>query len=318
VADRVQIRIVTMFTRYAQEKVIALPKGSILMSSVPAYRFGISEFTTWPWSFQEDVENYARLGVETIEVCEFKLDASRIDEQLALVRDHGLEISSVQPAVRTLFPSQSQPKPVDIGERMAHFRQTIERFHSAAGTAPFVTNTGIPPGGNVQQVFDVAQREYRALCDFAAGHGARIAIEPLNPSIANIESAIWTLEQGMQIVKAVDRPNMGICLDVWNIWQNADVESAIRSCGDRVFVVQISDWRTPRSYQDRLIPGQGDIPLPRLLRAIHDSGFRGAYAVEIFSGDVPDSLWSGDLTRVITQSRKGLDAAWRQAFSDVA
>ncbi|MBV9281007.1 MAG: sugar phosphate isomerase/epimerase, partial [Chloroflexi bacterium] len=85
--------------------------------------------------------------------------------------------------------------------------------------------------------------------------------------------------------------------------------------GDRTFVVQLSDWRTPRSYQDRLIPGQGEIPLAGLLRAIHDSGYRGPYVVEIFSGDVPDSLWEGDLARVITASREGLDRAWREAMT---
>ena len=25
------------------------------MSPAPTYRFGISEFTTWPWTFEEDV-----------------------------------------------------------------------------------------------------------------------------------------------------------------------------------------------------------------------------------------------------------------------
>ena len=42
------------------------------------YQFGVSEFTTQPWTFEQDVENYARLGVQAIEVCEAKLDAGRI------------------------------------------------------------------------------------------------------------------------------------------------------------------------------------------------------------------------------------------------
>jgi sugar phosphate isomerase/epimerase len=99
------------------------------------------------------------------------------------------------------------------------------------------------------------------------------------------------------------------------VWQNADIVEAIRACGDRTFVVQLSDWRTPRSYQDRLIIGQGEIPLPPLLRAIHDSGYSGPYVVEIFSGDVPDSLWKSDLASVIRDSRDGLDRAWQEAFS---
>lgn len=284
------------------------------MSNPPAYQFGVSEFTTWPWSFEQDVERYAQLGVDTIEVCEFKLDHGRMGEQLALIGRHGLTISSVQPAIRTLFPSQSQPEPRGIPERMARFQQIIERFGELASGVPFVTNTGIPPKGNMQEVFDTAADQYRAVADFAAARGARVALEPLNASIMNVESAIWTLEQGMRIVEAVGRPNFGICLDAWNIWQNAHIEEAIRACGGRIFVVQLSDWRTPRSYQDRLIVGQGEIPLPSMLRAIHESGYHGPYVVEIFSGDVPDSLWKGDPTRVITESRDGLERAWQEAF----
>lgn len=280
----------------------------------PPYRFGISEFTTWPWSFEQDVEQYARLGVDTIEVCEFKLNEREIDRQLGLIAQHGLAISSVQPSTRTLFPSQSQPEPKDVGERMSLFGRTIERFGAMAIDVPFVTNTGIPPNGNIQAVLDTATREYRKVADAAAQHGARVALEPLNAAIMNIETAIWTLRQGMDLVEAVDRPNFGICLDLWNVWQNADIVDAIRAAGDRTFVVQLSDWRTPRSYQDRLIVGQGEIPLPRLLRAIHETGYRGPYVVEIFSGDVPDSLWKGDLSAVIRASRDGLDAAWREAF----
>ncbi|HKC75247.1 MAG TPA: sugar phosphate isomerase/epimerase, partial [Chloroflexota bacterium] len=57
-----------------------------------------------------------------------------------------------------------------------------------------------------------------------------------------------------------------------------------------------------------------EIPWPPLLRAIHESGFRGAYSLEIFSSDVQDSLWQGDLSRVITDSRAGLEKAWQEAF----
>lgn len=284
------------------------------MATTPIYAYGVSEFTTWPWRFEQDVERYAALGVDAIEVCEFKLDARRMDEQLALVEQRGLAISSVQPAVRTLFPGRMQPEPADPAERMAQFRQAIARIAPYGQNLPFVTNTGKPPKGNIREVLRRAEQEYRLAADFAADQGARIALEPLNASTMNEESAIWTLQQAMRIVEAVDRPNFGVCVDVWNLWQNADIAAAIRACGERAFVVQVSDWRTPRSFADRFSVGEGEIPLPPLLRAIYDSGYRGAYVVEIFSQDVPDSLYDGDLQQVIRDNRAGLDAAWAAAF----
>ncbi len=279
------------------------------------YQFGVSEFTTMPWTFEQDVEAYARLGVQAIEVCEAKMDPVRMEEQIALPAARGLEITSIQPATRTLFPSKGQPTPLDIGERLARFRETITRMAPSVPSAVFVTNTGIPPAGNIQLVWDTAIPAYRELAAFAAGHGARVALEPLNASIVNIETAVWTLAQAMEIVRAVDHPAFGICLDCWNVWQNAGILDGIRQAGDRIFVVQISDWRTPRSFEDRLVPGQGEIPLPAFLRAVRESGFTGAYSVEIFSRGVPGALWEADLEQVIRDSRAGMDQAWQQSFA---
>jgi len=281
----------------------------------PPYQFGISEFTTNPWPFETDVAQYAALGVDTIEVCEAKLDQSNLNAQMRLIGEHGLGISSVQPVTRTLYPSQSQPEPKPLPERLARFRQTIEILGPWAENVPFVTNLGIAPNGNIQEALDTAAKDYKVLAQFAEDHGVRVAVEPLNASIVNIETAIWTVEQGLELIKAVDHPAFGLCLDFWNVWQNADLEAAIHACGDRIFLVQISDWRTPRSFLDRLVPGQGSIPLPALLRAAHDSGYTGPYVVEIFSDGVTNALWQSDLTQLIGDCRTGLDAAWQEAFA---
>ena len=280
----------------------------------PDFLFGVSQFTTNPWTFEQDVETYARLGVQAIEVCEFKLSGDAWQQQMALPAAHGLKITSIQPVVRTLFPSLSQPEPLDIASRMARFRQSIDQLAPYAPGTSFVTNTGIAANGNIQELIETAVREYRQLADFAAKHGARIALEPLNASIANIESAIWTIAQAMEIIDAVSRDNFGLCLDCWNVWQNADLDSAIRRSGPKIFVVQISDWRTPRSFLDRLIPGAGEIPLAAFLKSVRDTGFQGAYSVEIFSSGVPDALWETDLNTVIQDSRAGLERAWHESL----
>jgi hypothetical protein len=114
------------------------------------FRFGVSQFTTMPWDFERDVKEYSALGVEAIEVCEEKLAEGRATEQLALVGQSGLSISSVQPEVRTIFPSRTQPEPNEPEDRAARFRRTVERFGGLAEGVPFVCNTGPPLGGNIK------------------------------------------------------------------------------------------------------------------------------------------------------------------------
>jgi hypothetical protein len=95
-----------------------------------------------PWDFERDVKEYAALGVEAIEVCEEKLAEGRATEQLALVGQSGLSISSVQPEVRTIFPSRTQPEPKEPEERAARFRRTVERFGGSRRACPSSATPG--------------------------------------------------------------------------------------------------------------------------------------------------------------------------------
>lgn len=90
-----------------------------------AFRFGISEFTTMPWSFEEDVERYAALGVDAIED---KLDPDRLDEQFARITDAGLAISGMQPSVRTFLGSRMVPQPLAANQRLSRLRDSVERL----------------------------------------------------------------------------------------------------------------------------------------------------------------------------------------------
>ena len=272
--------------------------------------FGVSQFTTMPWSFDQDVERYAALGVDTIEVVEAKLDDHRFAEQMASIGAAGLAISGVQPKVRTFFASRMTPDPTSLKDRTTALRGSIERLARFAPGAPFITNTGAHPKGDMDEAMRTVSRALKALGPVAADHGVRLALEPLNPTSVNVESAIWTIDQALSVIEVTGRDEVGLCLDYWNIWENAEVEAQIRHAGDRIFTVQAADWRTPRSFADRIVPGDGPIPLARLMSATRAAGFAGPYVVEIFSNDVPDSLYDADLDAVIRRSRAGMRLAW--------
>lgn len=272
--------------------------------------FGVSEFTTQPWSFDEDVTRYAQAGVDAIEIVEAKLDDRRVEAQMAAVAAAGLSISGVQPRVRTFFASRMTPEPAALADRVAGLRGTIERLGRFAPGVPFITNTGAHPRGDMAEAMRVVARELGELGRVAADHGVLLALEPLNPTSVNVESAIWTIDQALAVIADSGSDRVGLCLDYWNIWQQAEVEAAIARAGDRIFTVQASDWRTPRSFADRIVPGDGAIPLGRLLAATRATGYDRPYVVEIFSQDVADSLYDGDLDAVIRRSRAGLEQAW--------
>lgn len=275
------------------------------------FTLGISEFTTMPWTFDEDVERYARLGVDAIEVVEAKLDDDRYAEQMDSIAAAGLTISAVQPKVRTFFDSRMMPTPTALDERVACLRASIERLARYAPGVPFITNTGAHPKGDMEEAMTIVAEKLGRLAEVADDHGVLLALEPLNPTSVNVESAIWTIDQGLEIIERSGSDTVGLCLDFWNVWQNAGIEDAIARAGNRIFTVQASDWRTPRSFADRIVPGDGVIPLDRLVAATRKAGYEKPWVVEIFSNGVADSLYDAGLESVIQRSRAGMTAAWQ-------
>ena len=270
--------------------------------------FGISEVTTWPWSFADDVARYPTLGAAAIEIWEFKLDgdAARRREQLASVRAQGLAVSSFQADIHSLFPTHLKREPPDVDARRDAFRETLDTLAPLLPGTVFVLNTGIAAHGDVATAFDITVAEYRDLARHAEELGVRLALEPLHPLAMNEDSFAWNLEDALDIVAAVGHESLGICADIWNLAGQYDLRARLARCAGKIFIAQVSDYRRPHSFLDRLAVGDGSIDYRPFLDGLHDAGYDGPLVLEIFSKDVPDSLYDGDLNAVVSRSREAL------------
>jgi sugar phosphate isomerase/epimerase len=93
------------------------------------------------------------------------------------------------------------------------------------------------------------------------------------------------------IVALASRPNLGVTLDVWHqSVSGVDTEALAAVPGADIVSVQITDGVRDRSLSPlaetmvgRRLPGQGELPVARVLRTLHAIGVRTPYSVEIVS-----------------------------------
>jgi sugar phosphate isomerase/epimerase len=278
------------------------------------YRFGFSEFTTWPWSFKQDVEHYKAQGADCMEVCEFKLAHNDYSDQLKYIDKQGMSVASIQAKVHSVFVDSMAPTPKDPADRVHAIKQAIELSapHVPKDT-PFVVITGAPPEGNMRKAVETTIESLKELGDFAARHNVKIAFEPLNPINVNTDTAVWRLDHGLDLVEKVNHPAVGICIDTWNIWETPNLEEVIRQCASRILLIQLSDWKMPRSTADRYTLGQGEIPLAKIIRAIRQTGYQGPWVVEILSSlHLDGSLWKADMDEVLRKNHEAFDRLWNE------
>lgn len=173
--------------------------------------------------------------------------------------------------------------------RLENLIGSVDLFSKYWKGLPLVTNTGADPDGNEHRVWDGCVQHYQTLADHAQGQGMKIALEALGPSLMNANSILFAYSQAQEMAAAVDKESFGVCLDIYNSWQDPALIDSITS--DKLFLVQLADWRRPRSLHDRRALGDGTISLLPILRRLVECGYKGDYVLEIFSDSVSDSLW---------------------------
>lgn len=283
--------------------------------------FSVSQYTTYPLSFEQDIRLYAALGVHGIELCEEKLspDAGRRHEQIAMLKESGLRVTSVQPAMLSVFPHTLDlgRAPSDPAQRRVHYRRTIDLVaeNFPGESVPLVAGGGIAPNQNFREAHRIAREHYRELADYAGDRGVRLMFEPLSPNHMNLFTFISNLTEALALIEDVCRPNFGLCLDVWHVWREPGMAQRLAKLPDIIHAVHLCDWPAgePRCLADRVLPGDGLIDFPSLLAGIEATGYRGAYCLEIFSDtSLEDSLWTTDPRLVVERGRAGFLKSWNR------
>jgi sugar phosphate isomerase/epimerase len=283
------------------------------MSTSTKLSFGMSQYTTWPLTFEQDLELYLKEGIEFIEVCEGKLDATNPEPQLQRLKETGMKVSSVQPRLHSLFPDVPRPEPKSPSERMARLKETIKLFGRHFPGTTLVTIPGAAPDGDYDLAYRTAAIEYDEVAKVAADNGVRIALEPLNPVLMNADTFLCSLAHAGRVIEEVDHPSFGLFVDVWHIWEDVAAPALIKKYGDKIFGVHVNDWRTPRAFGDRYQPGDGEMPLVDLVKAIRSTPYDGTYTLELFSETrLAGSLWL-DPAKTVRDGKLAFEKIWKEA-----
>jgi len=119
-----------------------------------------------------------------------------------------------------------------------------------------------------------------------AGSGVRLALEPLNDRVDHPGYYLTSTSEGLDIVEAVNRPEIGLTYDMYHsMVMGEDPETVLAGRLDRVFHLHIADH--PGRHQ----PGSGHLPIGQKLAWLQAQGYAGAVGLEFRpTGSTADAL----------------------------
>lgn len=149
-----------------------------------------------------------------------------------------------------------------------------------------------------KEVFDDSLKALNTLADIAKPYDVKIAFEP----IGDTRWCCQSLRQGLEIINAVNRDNVGLALDCINFYMNdkcADISFIKKIPLEKLFVFHINDCEDlPFGILDhchRLYPGDGIIPVKEITDILKEIGYTEIASVELFRPE----YWELDPAEVI-------------------
>ncbi|MGI9578101.1 MAG: sugar phosphate isomerase/epimerase family protein [Microthrixaceae bacterium] len=194
------------------------------------------------------------------------------DSLVGLLDQQGLCLAEID-ALRSWGDSSRAGTPEALQQEATAFR-IADRFEcrSLHVLAPPVGTTG-----------DIAEL-FGALCDRAADHGLLVGLEFMPTT------AVGTATDAQRIAEAADRPNGGLCVDMWHHRRGANDLDQIRAIpGELVVDVQLSDGPLVAALEDyeedtrrnRVPPGDGEMDLRSFIEAIRHTGTTAPWSLEV-------------------------------------
>ena len=281
-------------------------------------QFSISQVSTLPAPFLDDVRAYAAVGVDGIGVWELKLGEGPDTEALEGLQASGLGSASAVPAVPSVLPLPLLPGPEDPCERIEALCRSVHRLAAFAPSA-VVCLTGPAGERDRDTARALAVDGLRIVAAEAERAGVRVALEPFQREGIENWSLVSTLGEAAELVAEIGSGAVGIQFDVWHLWNTPDLLDELERHFHLIAAVHVNDWREPtRGWADRVLPGDGAADLPAILGALDAAGWDGFYDLEIFSDNgafgsaYPDSLWELPPAELARRGREAFARCWEE------
>ncbi|KAI5779406.1 xylose isomerase-like protein, partial [Geopyxis carbonaria] len=254
-----------------------------------------------PGTLESKLHACAAAGFTHIEL--FEDDVLRYPHPLPQLRklcyDLGLNICMYQPfrdlgewALRSDF---------DLAlERLRH----KFRWMDDLGCDTILVVSNCQPANLCTDNLETSISQYKEAAEVAARHGKRIVFEAL---AWGTHINLW--RQSWEIVRAVDHPAFGLCLDSFHIYSRGDNVDGLGDVpAEKIFIVQLADapylqmhvleWS--RHY--RSFPGQGEMPITEFMEELRKTGYDGIVSLEVFS----DNIRNGNLPELAKDAMRSL------------
>jgi len=233
--------------------------------------------------FEESMLKAAALGYDGVELA--LKNADEIDRQSlqSLLDKTGLQVSCISTG-QVFAETGYMFTDLDVQKRNTVKKIFKEFIDLAADFGRFVNIGRIRGRIEDNEIREAAEKRFaetiRELCEDAASKKVTLLLEPVNRYEINF---INSVEEGVELLEKVNRPNLKLMPDVFHMnIEDVTIGAELSRHIDHVAYIHLAD-------SNRLAPGWGHTDFEDIFRHLKTANYRGWLSVEILPKPEPDA-----------------------------
>ena len=245
-------------------------------------RISVSQFSTYHWSFFQDVVRYSNHGFDSIGIWRRKVDDFDAASAADLLYDMKMSVSSIHWAGGFTGDGMTYSDAIE---------DAIEAIQLAGqlNAGCLILHPGSRNGHTKSHATRLFASALTTLIPIAADYGVKLALEP----IPNQQPSPWTFlnhfQDTLNLLEKFSSEQLGLVLDMYHVGFDDKAYEFLDQFIDRVDLVQLADRKlliddreTDRRCESFRLPlGQGEVPIEAWLSKLQRLGYAGHFELEV-------------------------------------
>lgn len=251
----------------------------------------MNETTTFRWSFEDDVNNFRRAGMDGIGVWRQKMSDFGDEKGIELLADSGLKVACLLWAGG--FTGSDGRSHDDSIEDATEAIQLASDMQAEC----LILYSGARGGHTQNHARRLVVSALEQLEPLARDYDVTLAIEPMHRGCAADWTFLTSLDDAMQLVEQFESPFIKLVFDTYHLGHDQNILERIRSIVPYVALVQLGDYKSPpNGEQNRCLLGQGNLPLREIVGSFITAGYDRFFDVELLGEEIETTDYSQLLT----------------------
>lgn len=254
-------------------------------------RVSLSMLSQWSWTVDEDLAFFDREGVDVIGLSLAKMQqAGGWEGYVDRIRSGGYRVTNLVGLGPIPWNDPSRH-----ADGVARTRDALDAA-VAFGAECMILTTG--PAGSLtwEEAADRYVDTVGPVLDDYRSSDTRITLEHTNGLRVDV-GFLHTLRDAIDFAR---RLGVGVCMEINAAWAERGLGTTIADGIDTIGIVQLSDFAIgTMSTPNRLVPGDGDIPIERIVGQLLAAGYAGAFDLEMIGPRIEEEGYASASTRAV-------------------